>query len=98
MKRHTKIYMESLGYEVGDFIPCEVTGREATDVHHITARGMGGNPSGSKDCIENLMALCREQHDEFERMEVPKRHQYRLHYEFLRSRGVTPNEQWQETE
>jgi predicted restriction endonuclease len=60
MKRHTKIYMNHFGYDISSFIECEICGREAVDIHHIEARGMGG--SKTKDVIENLMALCREHH------------------------------------
>lgn len=49
-----------MGYDTSDFIPCEVCGKKAVDIHHIEARGMGG--SDKKDVIENLMALCRECH------------------------------------
>jgi 5-methylcytosine-specific restriction endonuclease McrA len=62
VKPHTKIYMEFFDYGEQDFIPCEVCGVRANDVHHIHARGMGGNPNGSKDVIENLMAVCRPCH------------------------------------
>lgn len=65
MKRHTKIYMDYFGYGPEDFIPCEITGRRANDIHHIWPRGMGGNPKGDKDVIENLMALTREKHNEY---------------------------------
>ena len=34
-------------------------------MHHIDARGMGGNPDKSKDVIENLMCLRRDAHDYF---------------------------------
>jgi 5-methylcytosine-specific restriction endonuclease McrA len=61
MKKHTKIYMEYFGYTIADFIPCEVCGSQAVDIHHIKARGMGG--SKLADRIENLMALCRRCHD-----------------------------------
>lgn len=60
MKAHTKIYMKHFGYDVSDFIPCEICGKKAIDIHHIDARGMGS--SKKKDIIENLMALCREDH------------------------------------
>jgi hypothetical protein len=63
MKNHTKIYMQGMGYDIHDFIPCEVCDSKATDIHHIDARGMGG--SKEKDVIENLMALCRKCHMEF---------------------------------
>lgn len=63
MKKHTKVYMEYFGYDISDFIPCEICGKQAVDIHHISARGMGG--SKSKDFIENLMALCRKCHDKY---------------------------------
>lgn len=65
MKRHTKIYMDFFGYDKSDFIPSELSGRKAVDINHIDARGIGGNPSGDKDVIENLMALTREEHEKF---------------------------------
>lgn len=63
MKKHTKIYMSYFGYDVGDFIPCEICNTTAVDIHHINCRGMGG--SKIKDDITNLMALCRKCHIEY---------------------------------
>jgi 5-methylcytosine-specific restriction endonuclease McrA len=64
MKQHTKIYLEHFGYDVEDpFVPCEICEQRAVDIHHISARGMGG--SHKKDEIENLMALCRECHIQY---------------------------------
>lgn len=57
MKKHTKIYLEHFGFDTESFIPCEVCGAKAVDVHHIHRRGMGG--SKSADHIDNLMAVCR---------------------------------------
>lgn len=62
MKLHTKIYFKHFGYDVTDFISCEVCGNRAVDIHHIHARGMGGTKDA--DNIKNLMALCRECHIE----------------------------------
>ena len=62
MKKHTKIYMNYFNYSISDFIPCEMCNAKAVDIHHIEARGMGGNPSKDKDVIENLMAVCRQCH------------------------------------
>jgi 5-methylcytosine-specific restriction endonuclease McrA len=53
-------YFNHFGYDISDFIPCEVCGKTAVDINHIEARGMGG--SKEADNIENLMALCREDH------------------------------------
>ena len=63
MKKHTKLYMSYFGYDESDFIPCEVCGLKAVDIHHLDARGMGG--SKTKDTFENLQALCRECHTDF---------------------------------
>ena len=73
MKKHTKIYLEYFGYTRDEFIPCEVCGLRAVDIHHIDCRGMGG--SRDKDKIENLMALCRGCHIDFG--------DKKQHYEFL---------------
>jgi 5-methylcytosine-specific restriction endonuclease McrA len=63
MKRHTMTYLNHFGYDISDFIPCEVCGKKAIDIHHVEARGLGG--SKEADNIENLMALCREDHVKF---------------------------------
>ena len=55
--------MNHFGYDISSFIPCEVCGKTAVDIHHIEARGLGG--SKEADHIENLMALCREDHVKF---------------------------------
>ena len=57
MQPHVKIYMEYFGYGEQDFIPCEMGCGRAVDVHHLDGRGPG------KDVIENLMGLCRIEHD-----------------------------------
>ena len=63
MKKHTQIYLQGMGYKKTDFVPCEVCGCQAVDIHHINARGMGG--SKTADVIENLMGLCRNCHIEY---------------------------------
>ena len=83
MQKHTKIYMDALGYKEGDFIPCERTGNTANDTHHIISRGKGG-----EDRIENLMALTRKQH-----LEVGDKKQWIFqllvdHEDFLKMNGV----------
>lgn len=62
---YKKVYFDYFGYDEGDFIPCEICSKEAVDIHHIDARGMGGDPTKGKDKIENLMALCREDHETY---------------------------------
>lgn len=55
--------MKFFGYDASDFIPCELCGAKAVDLHHIECRGMGG--SKDKDNPANLMALCREDHERY---------------------------------
>lgn len=60
MKKHVKVYLDHFGYSGDEFIPCEVCGARAVDIHHIDCRGMGG--SKKKDEIGNIMAVCRQCH------------------------------------
>ncbi len=64
MQNHTKIYLNAYSLTIADFVACEICGRRAVDIHHIDARGMGGDPKGLKYRIENLQACCRECHNE----------------------------------
>jgi hypothetical protein len=66
LKKHISIYLKQRNYGEQDFIPCEACKAEgktvrACDIHHVSMKGMGG--SKHKDCIENLIALCRGCHD-----------------------------------
>ena len=62
MKKYVKIYMDFHDYCKDDFIPCEACGTIAVDIHHISPRGIGGDPRAHKNQIENLIALCRSCH------------------------------------
>ena len=59
MMTHTKVYLNHFGYNASSFIACESCGAKAVDIHHITPRSLLG-----KDEINNLIALCRDCHDE----------------------------------
>ena len=54
--------MDFHGYDKSDWIGCEACGTTAVDCHHISPRGIGGDPLGHKNQIENLIALCRSCH------------------------------------
>lgn len=88
MQKYTKIYLKALGYDSTDFIPSEISGVRATDLHHIECKGMGGDPSGSKDRIENLIALTRQEHDYFGDKKQFMAFLYKMHMDFLQKRGV----------
>lgn len=62
MKAYLKIYLNDRGFSKEDFIPCEVCGAKASEVHHVVARGMGS--SKYRDIPDNLIALCRPCHHE----------------------------------
>ena len=63
MKKHVLIYMKFFCYTESDFIPSEISGERAADIHHIDCRGMGG--CKDKDNIMNLMALTRREHEKY---------------------------------
>lgn len=79
MKKHTQIYMNYFGYKDGDWIACEICEKKAVDIHHIDSRGMGGDPKGKKDVIDNLMAVCRLCHDTFGDIPEAKELLYKIH-------------------
>lgn len=85
MKHHTKIYMKFFGYQPGDFMPCEIPdcGKAVVDVCHIDARGMGGDPQGKKDVIENLMGKCRPHHVEYGDIKDKKEWLKEVHLQFM---------------
>jgi len=87
MKKHTKIYYKALNYPMHEdtFVPSEVSGNRAVDIHHIVNRD---------DRIENLMALTRTEHDE--NGEIKSRMVYLLetHRRFLIERNVPFENEW----
>jgi hypothetical protein len=85
MRKHTKIYMQSLGYDETDFMPCEITGRIGVDIHHIVNR---------ENRIENLMLLTREKHVELGEIKSKMVYLLASHREFLEVNGVKFDNKW----
>lgn len=83
MKPHTKIYLNYFGFQIPQDCFCEVCGSPAVDVHHIEARGMGGDPQGKKDVIENLQALCRDCHTNYGDVPECKENLKAVHVRFM---------------
>ena len=85
MKKHTKIYLEALGYDKTDFMPSELSGSVGVDIHHIVNR---------ENRIENLMLLTRQEH--LENGEIKSKMYYLLetHRNFLEINGVTFSNKW----
>ena len=89
MVKHTKVYLDSLGLTDTDFVQCEVCEfqgimKRSSEIHHIIPRGMGG--SKTKDYIENLMAVCRDCHNECEDRTYSREKQQKIHETFLKNR------------
>ena len=78
--------MDRFGYDISDFIPCEVCGDKAVDIHHIEARGMGGTKEPDK--IEDLMALCRKDHEKYGDITEHKEFLKEKHREAMEANGV----------
>ena len=65
MKNHTIVYLSYFGYGDQDFVPSEACGNQATEIHHLINRGMGGVKNNRLDVIENLQAICRSCHNKY---------------------------------
>ena len=39
MIKYKKVYLDALGFDECDFIPCEISGLLGVDLHHIIGRG-----------------------------------------------------------
>jgi hypothetical protein len=85
MKKHTKIYMDALGYDECDFMPCEITGSKGVDIHHIVNR---------ENRIENLMLLTREKHLELGEIKSKMAFLLIRHRHFLNMNGVKFDNSW----
>lgn len=89
MQRHVREYLVWMGYDEHDFIPCELTGGKAVDIHHIDCKGMGGVGGDREKIVEsiyNLMALTREAHEELGDKEMFKEALYEAHFQMIRCR------------
>ncbi len=61
MQNHVKVYLEHFGYSGYEFMPCEVCGGPATEIHHIVPRSLIFGKE--RDAITNLIGLCRPDHE-----------------------------------
>jgi hypothetical protein len=86
---YKKLYMESLGYVLDDFIPSEISGDRAVDVSHIIGKGRGGD-----DRIENLMAVTREEHNMYGENNEKLPYILNAHRNFLELNGVRYDNDW----
>ena len=85
MKKHTKLYFTYFGFDQSDFIPCEICGSQANDIHHIECRGMGGTKEPEN--IDNLQAVCRNCHIEYGDKKEYKEFLKEVHNDYKQRRG-----------
>lgn len=76
--------MKYFGYSEGEFIPSEISGLRASDIHHLSPRGMGG--SKTKDNIENLIAVTRMEHNKCESNPAYNEEAKQIHLKLLNDR------------
>lgn len=89
---HTRIYFEAFGYDLEDpnqFVPSEINGKKAVDIHHIIGRGKGG-----EDRIENLMALTRLQHLDWGDKKNLIWNLLSMHRQHMKEHGVQFDNDW----
>jgi hypothetical protein len=92
LKKHTKIYLDSFGFDTTDFVPSEISGQKAVDIHHIEPRGVGG--SKQADRIENLQALTRQEHIDYGDKKKYKKLLLQIHYKYMLVNGVSFDEDY----
>jgi 5-methylcytosine-specific restriction endonuclease McrA len=64
MQKHTRNYLDAMGYDPDDFIPCELCQQKSVDIHHVVSRShFGSKNKDAQDNPDNLVALCRQCHD-----------------------------------
>ena len=85
MKKHTKIYFDAFGYDETDFIPSEISGAKAVDIHHIFDRS---------NRIENLMAVTRQEHLDYGEVKIKLHFLFAVHLEQLINKGIEFDEEW----
>jgi len=60
MKNYVKTYMKYFGYDISDFIPCEICGKKSSEIHHLEPRSIA---KAKENFIDNLIGVCRECHN-----------------------------------
>lgn len=89
---HTAIYYAKMGYGDADFVCSELSGLRSNDLHHILCRGAGS--SKGKDRVENLIALTREEHEQYGDKKQYMSFLFKKHLEFLERNGVKFDRTW----
>lgn len=65
MQKHTTKYKKFFGLGMDEGGVSEISGQPAHWVHHIDARKMGGTTDPRIEHIENLMAITKDEDEEY---------------------------------
>ena len=91
MQKHTKVYYDHFRLTEGDTVLCELCGKVAVDINHIYPRGMGGRKTFTHNGrtydinhINNLIALDRNCHNEYEARRIDRGYLWIAHQMKLR--------------
>ena len=77
--------MDYFGYQISDWMPCEICSCQGVDIHHVENRKSGGTTK--EDTIENLMCLCRGHHIQFGDKKQYKEMLKEVHLKFIQENG-----------
>jgi 5-methylcytosine-specific restriction endonuclease McrA len=87
MQKHTKIYLKWLLGYIPDYqdeiIYCEICGKPAQDLHHIIYKSQQG-----KDELNNIIALCREDHEKAHKGEHTKEYLQEIHKRYIKLKNL----------
>lgn len=80
---YKQTYLDFFGYCEQDFVPSELSGKEAHDIHHIIYRS-----KKKDDSIDNLIALTREEHDLAHRGILTREFLNQKHQQFIKNHNL----------
>lgn len=67
MQPHVRNYLKAMDCDIHTWIKCEIPdcGQKGVDIHHVIFRShFGKKTKHLQDDISNLIALCRDHHNE----------------------------------
>lgn len=91
MKAYTRTYLKFFGFpfDPNFFVPCEYCGAKSVDLHHLIPRSLRPDLVNR---IENIMALCRKDHDRAGKDRAFNEELKQVHRRRLLKNGLPDNE------
>lgn len=91
MTIHEKTYRAYFDLIPGDVILSEISGAVASEIHHLYPKSMGGRKTFTHDgktypieCIENYIALTRDEHIASHANEYSKEELWNIHQQTMK--------------